>query len=469
MLTTINHFFTLLGPSVVVPVIILIVARALRVPLATAIRSALAVGVGLTGFSWLISAFTPLVTKVVRQLVATTGIHLPVVDLGWQAGSLAAFSAPVGIAFFVFALLLELVLFALGVTRIFMPANLWNNFGFMIWAVLAMTVTHNALVAFGLATFLLLVTLLLAEVQAPAWAAWYRVPTATVAAAHNLEQSLPLLLLDPLYNRLGLNRSRLTTAHFRHRFGLLGEPTSLGALLGLGLGILANLTRLNRLAAWSQIGHFAIQLAAIMTLFPLVTKVFAAAFTPLAAAIQHRQPSTKRGGQWFLAIDDGVGFGDPATLTAGMVLLPLLVGAAFLLPGNRTLPVVDLIALPFMLESVVALTRGNLVKVVLTGLIWGSLGLYAASWLAPVYTSAVTTYGTTLPTGVVLATSFNLMAHPLTALIFAAFVSQNPLWIGLCLLLYLSSLLFFRTHRTAVWATLEKRAALNGPLPADPD
>ena len=132
MFATINQFFTTFGAPVMVPVLLLIIARSLRVPWGQAAQSALAAGVGLTGFSWLISAFTPLVTKLIHQLVNSAGIQRPVVDLGWQTGSLAAFSAPVGLAVFGFSLLLELLLFALGYTRIFMPANLWNNFGFML-------------------------------------------------------------------------------------------------------------------------------------------------------------------------------------------------------------------------------------------------------------------------------------------------------------------------------------------------
>ena len=54
------------------------------------------------------------------------------------------------------------------------------------------------------------------------------------------------------------------------------------------------------------------------------------------------------------------------------------------------------------------------------------LGLYAASWLSPVYTAAVAHYGVAIPTGVVLVTSFNLVARPLNALVFAAFISESP-------------------------------------------
>ena len=461
MFATINQFFTTFGAPVMVPVLLLIIARSLRVPWGQAAQSALAAGVGLTGFSWLISAFTPLVTKLIHQLVNSAGIQRPVVDLGWQTGSLAAFSAPVGLAVFGFSLLLELLLFALGYTRIFMPANLWNNFGFMLWATMAYTATHNLGLALGLAAFLILITLLLAEVQAPAWSTYYQVPHATVAAVHNIEQVVPILILDPLFNRLGLDKCRFNPAHAQAKLGALNEPMVLGALLGASLGILANFKRLTHLAAWGQISQFTIQLAAIMALFPLVTQVFARAFAPLAAAIDRQPTPAKKRGPWFLAVDDGVGYGETTTLFTGMVLLPVLVLIAFGLPGNQTLPVVDLIALPFMIESIVALTRGNFVKIVLTAVIWFSLGLYAASWLAPIYTATVAHYGTALPAGVLLITSFNLVARPLNALIFAAFISANPLWIGLACGSYLIASVAFRRHRTQVWAYLARQAARN--------
>ena len=468
MLTAINQFFTTFGATVIVPVMILIVALFLGVKFKAALKSALAAGVGLTGFSWLITAFTPVVTKLIKQMVETTGIHLPVVDIGWQAGSLAAFGSTIGLSFFIGGLLIELLLFATGITKVFMPSNLWNNFGFMIWATMAYAVTHNFVLAFALATFLLLVTLLLAEIQADAWSAYYQVPNATVAAPHNIEQVIPILILDPLWNLLGFNKVHFTPTHFKERFGLLGEPTSLGAILGLLIGVLGNSKDLGSMAAWGQITQFAVQLAAIMTIFPLVTQVFASAFTPLAKAIdkKHQVKATVKASitdpkRWFLGIDDGVGYGETATLIAGMLLLPIMVVLAFILPSNRTLPVVDLIAIPFMVESIVALTRGNLLKVIATGMVWFSLGLYAASWLGPVYTTAVAHYGAALPTGVVLITSFNLIARPFNALIFAAFISQNPLWIGLCIILYLVALVFLRTRRPQIWAYLRKMTAKN--------
>ena len=134
---------------------------------------------------------------------------------------------------------------------------------------------------------------------------------------------------------------------------------------------------------------------------------------------------------------------------------------AFILPGNKTLPSVDLISLPFMVESIVAITRGNILKVIANGIVWFSLGLYASSWLGTFYTGAVSHYGVALPAGIVLITSFNLMSRPLNALVFAAFVSQNPFFIGLAIIIYLVLLFVLRRYRPHIWQYLNNMAAKN--------
>lgn len=150
MLNNIHTFFNAFGATVIVPVMIFIIALFLKVKPKKAMMCALYAGVGLTGFSWIINEFTPVVTKIVQQMVDNTGIKLPIVDIGWQAGSLASFGSPVGLTFFVFGLIAEFILFAVGVTKVFMPSNLWNNFGFMIWGTLAFYVTHNWWISLGL-------------------------------------------------------------------------------------------------------------------------------------------------------------------------------------------------------------------------------------------------------------------------------------------------------------------------------
>jgi len=152
----------------------------------------------------------------------------------------------------------------------------------MIWGTVCYYVTHNFWLSLGLSFFMLLYALLLAEVQADRWSDYYGVKNASVASLHNIEQVVPAIILDPLWNLLGFNKVKMTPEYFKNKLGVFGEPTTLGALLGLLIGILGNINALNTMKAWGQILTVAVQLSAIMTIFPLITNVFSQAFTPLA-------------------------------------------------------------------------------------------------------------------------------------------------------------------------------------------
>ena len=60
--------------------------------------------------------------------------------------------------------------------------------------------------------------------------------------------------------------------------------------------------------------------------------------------------------QWMM----GSAMGNGQDLISGIILIPIMVLIAFILPGNKTLPVVDLIAIPYMIESN---CRGNIVEI----------------------------------------------------------------------------------------------------------
>lgn len=430
-------------------------------------------GIGLTGFSWIINQFTLIVIKIVYKMVNNTGIKSPIVDIGWEAGAVASFGSAIGLTFFIFGLLVEIILFATRITKVFMPSNLWNNFVFMLWGSLAFYVTHDWWLSLGLSFFMLLYTLLFAEIQADRWSTYYKSKNITVCSAQNIVQTIPAILLDPLWNRLGFNRTTLTPTTLKHKLGIFGESPILGAALGLFISLIANIKELNQVSAWEQIFQFTIQLSAVITIFPLIATVFNMAFTPLAEQIDKSRKQKQKSNlgieinpihdkkRWFLAVDDSVGYGESATIISGIVLIPIMLILAFLLPGNKTLPIVDLVFLPFMVESIVAITNGNILKVIATSIVWFSLGLYTASWLGPIYTYAIAHYGVTIPAGVILVTSFSLMAQPFNALIFTAFISRNPFWISLCIIIYLTSLLILRRYRPQIWTYLNKMAAKN--------
>ncbi|MFT8512460.1 MAG: PTS transporter subunit IIC [Liquorilactobacillus satsumensis] len=455
---------TTLGHNVIIPIIIFLVALALGAKLVTAIKSSILVGVALTGFSWIIGSFTPIVTKMIEKLTNVTGLNLPIVDTGWQSSALVAFQSPVGISFFLIGLLIEAALFLIGYTKILFVTNLWQNWGFMVWGTVAYIVTNNFILSLGLSIFLMLIALFLSEVQADRYSEYYKIPNGTTASMQNIENVIPAILLDPVWNFIGLNKIELTPAKLKEKLGILGEPTIIGFILGIIIGFLANINHLSSLSSWGQILFFGIQLGTVMTIFPMIARLFGEAFKPITSEISKKyksQDSLSNKKKWFIAVDDGLGYGESTTLIAGMVLMPIMLFISVILPGNKMIPVVDLIALPFMLQSIVAIQRGNMAKIFATSIVWFSIGMYAGTYMAPMYTEAVSHYGIAIATGTALIISFNVMARPFTAFIFTIWVSGNIYYIMGIVLIYLLLQIFLRFKRDYIWEYLKKMSNKN--------
>ncbi len=283
-LETLKAIFDTFGAPVFVPVIIFIISKILKVDTKKSFFSALYAGVGLQGFTLLLNAFTPIITPVVKKMVESTGIQLPVFDVGWQATALVAFSTEAGMVFLGIGLVVQTVLFLSKWTSVFQPGDLWNNYSYMVWGSMVYLVTKNMMLALGCMILLNMYSLLIAELMAKRWSTYYKYPNCTIIAMHNIEAAIFTVVFDPLLNMFGLNKVKLSPQELQKKLGFFGEPVSLGLLLGIFIGIMGNFKNLGTLAAWGQVAVMGIATSSIMAIFPRVAGLFAQAFLPITEA-----------------------------------------------------------------------------------------------------------------------------------------------------------------------------------------
>lgn len=461
MLEVLKNVFDTFGAYIFVPIMLFIVALVLKIKPAKAFLSGLYAGVGLMGFTLILNAYTPIISPVVQGMVNHTGIHLPVFDVGWQATAIVAYATQAGMIYLVIALILQTVLFFAKWTNVFQPSDLWNNYSYMVWGSMAYLGTKNMLLAIGLMILLNLYSLLLAELLAKRWSNYYNYPNCTIIAMHNIEPIIFALIIDPLWNVIGLNKVHLNPQYLQKKLGFLGEPITLGLFLGMFLGILGNLNGLDTLAAWGVITKLGIATSAVMAIFPKIAGIFAQAFSAISQSASKSVRNGSKGREWFLGVNDATGYGEPATLTSGILLIPIMVALAMILPGNQALPIIDLLAIPYMVEGLVALSNGNMLKVLINGAIWFSLGLYMCTYTAPMFTEIARGVGIALPAGALMITSFNILGKPFFGLIFLAFLTQNPILIALTVVVYFVLYFLFRKNRQPIYNYIEKAAEKN--------
>jgi len=90
----------------------------------------------------------------------------------------------------------------------------------------------------------------------------------------------------------------------------------------------------------------------------------------------------------YIGMDSALSVGHPAVLSASLIIVPITLFLAVILPGNKVLPFGDLATIPFLVCLMTPVFRGNIIRTVVAGTIYMAVGLLIASWAAPLITDA---------------------------------------------------------------------------------
>ncbi|MEB3363595.1 PTS transporter subunit IIC [Lactobacillus sp. R2/2] len=104
-------------------------------------------------------------------------------------------------------------------------------------------------------------------------------------------------------------------------------------------------------------------------------------------------------------MDAALGIGNPYVLTLGLIMVPITMILAFILPGNKAMPLADLTALPFYVIFAIVPSKGNLFRGIIISLFICSITLYMSSFAAPLLTNLASSIGYHVPSGITQITS----------------------------------------------------------------
>ena len=210
--------------------------------------------------------------------------------------------------------------------------------------------------------------------------------------------------------------------------GFFGDQAILGLLLGTAIGLFGDYN----ITASLQLG---VSMAAVLVIIPKMTSLFVEGLMPISEAAQKWSQEKFKDRKLFIGLDAAVVVGNQDVITTALVVIPLTIGLAFLLPGNRMMPFADLAVIPFRVALVVALTRGNFVKNLIVGLATTAAILYAGTFTAPILTDLAASVGIEVAVagGAIFISSFAATSLTHSFLVFLAFT--GPLLITMPIML----------------------------------
>lgn len=403
---------------VMLPVVVLVIALFARMKPGNALLAVLQLGAGFAGIFLVYDAFLALLKPTIEALTLTRGLNFPVVDAGWPplaAITWASWIAPVSIAL-VLGLNLVMV-FTRATTALYI--DLWNYWHFAFLGALLLALTANPLLAFAAVIVIAVFTIKMTEWSAPHVRRETGIEGVGVSP-FSVASLLPwAVALDALFDKIpGLRRLNWNPGAAKTKASALGQPMVLGFFLGLFLGVLAGYD-------FQKTAELAVQIAAILFVLPQCGGLIGTAMNGVSEALRNRLSNRLKGRSIVIALDTGFLMTNASVMATGLLLMPLALGLAFVLPGNRMIPAGDLPNLISIFSLSVLVFRGNVVRAVLAALPIVAAFLWVGTQMAPLITRLGAQSGVPgLADGTVLVTAFTDGGHVVRYWLLEAFTGQ---------------------------------------------
>ncbi|ELY3466162.1 PTS galactitol transporter subunit IIC [Cronobacter universalis] len=449
MFSEIMRYILDLGPTVMLPVVIIIFSKLLGMKAGECFRSGLHIGIGFVGIGLVIGLMLDSIGPAAKAMAEHFEINLHVVDVGWPGSSPMTWASQIALVAIPIAIVVNIAMLLTRMTRV-VNVDIWN-----IWH---MTFTGAML---HLATGSYWIGILGVAAHAAfvyKLGDWFAKDTRDyfglegMAIPHGTSAYLgPIaVLVDTLIDKIpGLNRIHFSADDVQKRFGPFGEPVTVGFVMGLVIGLLAGYDVKGVL-------QLAVKTAAVMLLMPRVIKPIMDGLTPIAKQARKRLQAKFGSQEFLIGLDPALLLGHTSVVSASLIFIPLTILIAVVVPGNQVLPFGDLATIGFFVAMAVAVHQGNLFRTLISGVIIMSMTLWIATQTIGLHTQLAANAGALKAGGQVA--SMDQGGSPVTWLLIQLCTWQNVAGFAVIGVIYLAGVLL-TWRRARAFVAVEKAAA----------
>lgn len=374
------NYFLELGVPIVTPLLLFALSLIFRVPLGRAVRAAVTYGIGFVGIFMVLDLLLGALSSVAQLLIENAGLEMEILDVGWPVLAAVAFGVPTFVTVFLGVLVTNLIMFSRKLTKT-LDIDFHNYYHWVLPATVVYFATGSLLVGTIVGIANAIITLKLADWTAKYVEEWWDLPGISIPHMSTVGWFPFCYAVDWVLDRIpGINKIRVDTDRLQERLGILGEPMLIGLIIGLGMGLIARMDL-------QALLNMAIRLAAAMVLMPRMIALLMEGLVPIFQSARDWIMSRFPGYEFHIGLDAAVLVGKSEVLVTGMLMVPLTILLAVVLPGNRVLPFADLALLPFFAIWTVGVNRGNIFRGLIIAITICAVLLYGAGFVAPTITA----------------------------------------------------------------------------------
>jgi PTS system galactitol-specific IIC component len=370
ILTTILDPIIGAGPLFMIFIVFTVIGLIVRLGPLRAIRNGLMIAVGFQGVYIVVDFFLGSVAPAAEQLALRFGGVFTYTDIGWSAFASFAFASPLAYAIIGLSLLVNLVMIFTKMTDT-LNLNIWDFWEAIIATLMVQALTGNVVAGLVFGTFLAWFNLMMSDFNAQrGYCADLGFEGLSFYQGTNVAWGAFGHYVGKLLDKTGLE-AKITPDYIQEKFGVIGEPAVLGGIIGLLMGIGAGFY-------WTDIVLLMIALATSLVLIPMMSGIVMQALVPVSEAAGSFMKKSSSGKQLFIGVDPAIAVGNTTVLATTVLMVPILLLMAFIIPGAVNHPLADLPSLLFFWVFVVAPNKFDLIRTLITTTLMGIYGTIAS-------------------------------------------------------------------------------------------
>lgn len=379
-----------LGAAVMMPIIFTVLGVCIGIRFGKALKSGLLVGVGFVGLSVVTALLTGSLGDPLKRVTEIYGLSLGIFDMGWPAAASVAYNTSVGAFIIPVCLAVNILMLFTKTTKI-VNIDLWNYWHFAFIGAVIYFATDNIWWGFFAAVICYILTLIMADLTCKQFQTYYDKMEGISIPQPFCQGFVPFaVLINKMLDKIpGFDKLNIDAEGMKRKFGIMGEPLFLGVVVGCGIGALACKDGKELVDGIPSILGLGIKMGAVMELIPRITALFIEGLRPISDATREliaRKFKSNVGLN--IGMSPALVIGHPTTLVVSLLLIPVTLFLSVVLPGNQFLPLASLAGMFYLFPAVLPITKGNVLKTFLIGLVALIVGLYFVTDLAPFFTQA---------------------------------------------------------------------------------
>lgn len=404
MLTEITNMlqgFLNLGPTVILPFAIFLIGLFFKQKPSKALRSGLTIGIGFVGIFLVVDLLVGNLGPAAQSMVERLGVELNVIDVGWPTSASIAWASPIAGIFIPIGILVNVIMLVTKTTKT-LNVDIWNFWHFVFMGGFVYAATDSIFQGILAAIIFEIIVLKLADYTAPYLGEYFGIPNVSIPTGSTVSYvplGFPLIKLIqhiPVIKDLDADAESI-----QEKFGFFGEPIFVGVVLGSLLGTLAGYSI-------GGIINIGISMGAVMFLMPKMVSILMEGLNPVSESARDYLNERFEGDHdIYIGLDAAVSIGHESVIATALLLVPITVGLAVILPGNQLLPFGDLATIPFVVSLIVAYAEGNIIHSVLAGTVLIAGSLYMATDLAPIFTEMAKIANVDMPEGATMVSAID--------------------------------------------------------------